>query len=224
MKSTKFIQVFLLAVLLIGCGPSPERQATMVAEALTATAKLWTSTPTATITSTPTRTSTPTLTFTPTATATRTPTPTSTQDPNRYYAPDNTFSMAKLDGWTATDIGMAYPTFVGPTIGNVTLNLVFVEENSPYMLAMYTAFAQDAVTGMYSVTQISEDFLETDEGKEYFRWELENTVNGVKIHQVMYFYESGDWKLIINYTRPRNSGSEYDDLIDQAMQSVQFKR
>jgi len=60
--------VFLLVILLSACSASSEQQATMIATALTATAAVWTDTPTPTFTFTPTETLTPTLTVTPSIT------------------------------------------------------------------------------------------------------------------------------------------------------------
>lgn len=70
--------VFLVIMLASACAPSPEQQASIVAEALTATAASWTKHPTLTSTFTPTDTLTPTLTFTPTDTLTPTITPSPT--------------------------------------------------------------------------------------------------------------------------------------------------
>ena len=67
-----------LAILLAACAPSPEEQATLVAQALTGTAVSWTKTPTPTLTFTPTETMTSTPTFTPTITLTPSITPTPT--------------------------------------------------------------------------------------------------------------------------------------------------
>jgi len=78
--------VFLVAILLSACAPSPERQATLVATALTATADSWTKTPAATLTFTPTETHTPTITLTPTETLTPTPTFTPTITATPTYA------------------------------------------------------------------------------------------------------------------------------------------
>jgi hypothetical protein len=69
---------FLALILLPACAPSPEQQATRVADALTATAALWTNTSPPTSTLTPTETLTPTMTFTPTLTLTPSITPTPT--------------------------------------------------------------------------------------------------------------------------------------------------
>jgi hypothetical protein len=215
--------------LLAACGPSPEAQATMTATAITATAASWTRTPTATSTpsATPTHTPTPTETLTPTPshtpslTPTFTNTPTNTPDPSRYYAPDGTFSFQAMEGWEPANFGMAYPLLIGPANNN----LVFIQEESDFPMAFYAAIAQDSVMEILpNVTQISEDFLVTDEGQDYFRWEMTNTQQGMLMHQVMYFYESEGWILLITYTRANASGSEYDSIVDAAMQTVQFER
>jgi len=78
--------VFLIAILLSACAPSPEQQATLVATALTATADSWTKTPAATLTFTPTETHTPTITLTPTETLTPTQTFTPTITATPTYA------------------------------------------------------------------------------------------------------------------------------------------
>lgn len=76
MKQFQLPVIFLL--LLSACAPSPERQATMTATALTATAAVWTDTPPPTATFTPTITLTSTLTLTPSITPSPTITPTPT--------------------------------------------------------------------------------------------------------------------------------------------------
>lgn len=81
-----YLLVFLIAVLLSACAPSPEQQATLVATALTATADSWTETPTSTFTFTPTETFTPTITLTPTETLTPTLTFTPTITATPTYA------------------------------------------------------------------------------------------------------------------------------------------
>ena len=223
----------LLILLVTACGPSVEEQAAMTAAAITATAAAWTKTPTitytptstATQTPTPTETFTPTPSETPTQTPTQTSTPTNTPDPNRYYSPDGTFSFAALDGWEEVEVGLAYPVLLGPTVGGFNLNLVFVQEESTFPLAFYTAIAQGSVEENFqSLTPISEEFLYTDEGKDYFRWEVTNVQLGEVVHQVFYFFESGDWKLMIIYSRHSNAGMEYDALIDETMQTVEFER
>jgi len=40
----------------------------------------------------------------------------------------------------------------------------------------------------------------------------------------MDYYESGNWKLVITYTRPNNAGSENDPMVDAAMQTLRFER
>jgi hypothetical protein len=80
---------FLAIMLLSACAPSPEEQATQMAMALTATAKVWTETPA------PTNTSVPSQTFTPTVTQTLAPTITLTPSitPSPTISPTSTFSF-----------------------------------------------------------------------------------------------------------------------------------
>ncbi len=231
MNHLRLFPIFLLCLSLAACGPSAEQQATMTATAMTATAAAWTPTYTATATATdtptptPTDTPSPTSTSTPTLTPTITQTPTQTPDPNRFYAPDGSFSLIPPEGWQSQEAGMQYPALAGPRLGNFTLNLVFIQEKSTFPMAMYSAFVQDALKEtLKGLKEIKEDFLTTAEGKEYFRWEIQSTMQGVAYHQVLYFFESGDWKLVITYTRPLSQGSEYDAQVDEAMQTVRFDK
>jgi hypothetical protein len=219
MKPRILLLVFL-ALLLSACGPSPEQQATMTATALTATAAAWTATPSPT----PTLTSTPTLTPTPTITPTRTPTATPTPDPNRYYAPDNTFSFVMLDGWQPMEVGLKYPALAGPSVGGFSINLVFVEDESGFDPFMYSAIVQDQAAADYPDLQtISEDFLATVDNVDYFRWEATNIQQGSKFTQIFYFFGSGNWNLTVTFTRPYNQGMEYDEIVDDAMSTMRFK-
>lgn len=83
MKTLIIITLFVLMVLCVGCGPSPEAIATQTATAATAIVASWTATPTNTPTNTPTAVPTNTPTYTPTnaPTATSTNTPTATLVP-----------------------------------------------------------------------------------------------------------------------------------------------
>ncbi len=83
--------ILLLALIFISaCGPSPEALATVFVPVQTATASIWTKTPTATDIVTFTSTYTPTSTFTPTIT----PTPTVTYTPT--ISPSPTFAFPKV--------------------------------------------------------------------------------------------------------------------------------
>ncbi len=221
--------LFLLAVTITSCGPSVEQIATMTSASLTSTAAAWTPTPTRTITPTatitPTSTPSPTATntATPTPTATLTATPTATHNPDVYYAPDNSFSISGLKGWEPKDIGLKYPVLIGPTVGKFNPNLVFIVDKSTFPLAFYSAQVQDGIKASVTILKdISEDFLTTNDGKDYFRWVIEDSINNVVYHQVVYVFESGDGKLVITYTRPADQGEDLDNVVDEAMKTVQF--
>jgi hypothetical protein len=225
------MSISLLLLLLAGCGPSAEQQSTMTASSMTSTAAAWTPTPSATATATftqtptPTETATATLTATPTKIPTKTATATQTPDPNRYYAPDDTFSLIPPEGWEPHPADMEYPVLLGPQLGGYSLNLMFIQQESTFMMAFYAAMIQDSLTERApGITQISEDFLVSDDGKDYFRWEITNLLEGIAYHQILYFFESGDWKLVITYTRLEDQGEEYDMQVDDSMSSVRFSR
>ena len=224
-----------LCLLIAACGPNTEQRAAMTSTSLTAIAAAWTPTPTATSTATNTPTATATIastqtetpnpspTSSPTLLPTKTVTPTNTPDPNRYYAPDNSFSLIMPEGWFPDDAGSDYPGLFGPKVGNFALNIVFIRDNSDFDVFFYAALVQgDLEEKLQDLTSLREDFLTTTAGKGYFRWEITDKQNGIKYHRVFYFYESGDKKLVATYTRPDSAGSENDTLVDEAMESLRF--
>jgi hypothetical protein len=219
-----------LIFLLSACGPSPEQQATMTATAQTATAAAWTPTPTTTSTPTytpsPTLTETPTPTLTPTATAspTSTSSPTPTQEADRYYPPDNSFSILIPANWQTVDLGIEYPGLLGPQVEGITQNLVFVRETYGFPLAFYTALVQDKIiTNVESLTSISEDFLATSTGLDYFRWITERTEQSTRLRQIYYIFENGDFKLTIIYTRQSGEAPEQDAIIAGSLDTFSFE-
>jgi hypothetical protein len=122
-------------------------------------------------------------------------------------------------------MGLTYSALLGPKVGDFAVNLVFIQEESPFPVAFYSAVVQDSlIGGLQDPKQIQEDFLLTDEGKDYFRWEITHVQQGVTYHQVLYFFESGDWKLVITYTRLNDQGAENDALVEAAMKTVRYRR
>ena len=120
---------------------------------------------------------------------------------------------------------MQYPALVGPQLGSSAANLLFVQEEAAFPVESYAAAVQDQlVAALPEIEPIREDFLITDDGHAYYRWEIANTQNNREIRQVLYFYGPGDWKLVITYTRPLNAGEENDRLVDAAMQTVRYDR
>lgn len=217
--------VFLaLLFTLTACGPTAEQQAAMTATAMTATAAAWTPTPTATYTPTITPSPTPTETPLPTLTPTATNSPTPTQDPSRYYPPDNTFSILAPEGWVVFDLGLKYPALIGPKVGEVTQNMVFIPETSTYPMEMYAAFVQDSITAtLKGVNSIEEEFLTTSSGIDYFRWVAENNHQGIVMRQLYYIFANGDWKLTIIYTRQEGNAPEQDKLVDGLVDTFRFE-
>ena len=88
---------------------------------------------------------------------------------------------------------------------------------------MYAAFVQDNVTAsIKNVNSIKEDFLTTSKGIDYFYWITEYTQQEVKVRQIYYIFENGDWKLTIIYTRQAGEAPTQDQVIDSAIDTIQF--
>jgi hypothetical protein len=226
-----WILLFLICMLLTACRPYSQEQVELVAPTQTAIAQAWTTTPSPTIP--PTSTSTPLPTEftspTPISSATRkpsaTPSATPPREPGRYYAPDSSYSLLAPTGWQPRDVGVEQPGLFGPSLGDFSPNLIFIQEESLFPFEFYAAMVQDSLAeSLDSLKEISEDFLVTDGGQSYFRWEMESTQEGEVYRQVLYFFEAGDTKMVVTYTRPRNQGEEYDPQVDAAMKSMRFEK
>jgi hypothetical protein len=195
---------------------------------MTAIANAWTSTPTATATTTPTPTQTSTPTKKPTATRrpTNTSTPSPTIDPNRFYSPDGDTSLILPEGWKLADENEDEGVYsvIGPISGNSIPRLVFMQTKMEFpLLGFFTAMIQDGYKdNLENYRQIGEEFLTTEDGKEYLRWEIEFTDQGRTRHEVFYFYESGDWMLTVLFSRLRSEGATFDDLVDESMKTVEY--
>ncbi len=121
------------------------------------------------------------------------------------------------------EVGLKDPVLIGPQAGGFNLNLTTIRDTSDFDVFFYSAMAQDSLLErLENVTQISEDFLTTSEGLDYFRWEITDTQKGVQYRQVLYFYGKGGQIVVITYTRPDSQGEEHDDAVDAAMRTVRF--
>lgn len=91
-------------------------------------------------------------------------------------------------------------------------------------IPMFSAHVQDTMEGLTrNIVQISEDFLETNDGTLYFRWIMEHNPKGTELHQAFYISGSGKWFLTAMYGRPKSAGSEYDQQIDEAIKTLSFE-
>ena len=178
-------------------------------------------------------TETPTVTATATTTPTQTPKPTATRRPSltptpeagRYTSPDGSFSFVMPEGWEVTQEDNTIIKISGPEVNNFNPNLVASQTEGEMMLEWWSAtFQDDIIANLEGYSLISEDFIQTDSGETCFRWELKSTRQGKTFHHIFYMYESGDWKLIIAYTRLEKAGAEDDVMIEASMRSVIYER
>jgi len=236
-KPSIYLALLLALMPLTGCGHSQEQISAPTATAQTAAAARWTPTGTATATLTPitTPTTPPTQTLTPTSTSSSTPAPTQTAasySGSSFQIKDLTFSIVVPEGWKKVT-NPNNVIFVGPTYAGIQTILSFSLdqysmagasiEADDIGISLFTAHVQDTISGMVqNMLPVSEDFLNTPDGKPYFRWILEHDTNGKQVHQAMYIYGSGKWFLTAMYGRAKSAGTETDVLIDETMTTLMF--
>jgi hypothetical protein len=177
-------------------------------------------------------TETPTITATTTATPTLTPRPTPTRRPSltptpeagRYTSPDGSYSFFMPEDWDLEDEGDEYTLIRGPAHAGFQPTLIIAKISDSMMLELWTASVQDeTISIMQGYSLISEDFIETDDGETFLRWEFTATQNGSKFHFVFYMYDPGSWKLVMTYMRLEKAGGEDDAMIDASARSVLYR-
>jgi hypothetical protein len=225
MKTGRMAILVSLILTAVSCAPLTKPSVEISPTSIAKPEAAWTATPTIQNTPTQTETVIPTATPTPSPEPTETSAPTRTPDPSLYTAPDNSFTFAPPAGWKQSAEPMDYPTLEGPKSGGFTQTIMFDVEKSSYGYELYSAFYQDAVKEKVpGIKDISEDFPTTEKGSSYFRWEFQYPQNGQVFHNIVYFYGSNDWILIVTYSRLSSQGSQSDAVVDKAMKTLQFTR
>lgn len=233
-KLSIYLILFLVSLLLIGCGPSQEEIAARTATAQTAIAALWTPTFTATATPTPTHTPTITPSATPTLTPTQTPSPTPTSGPRTTFTKQGvTFSLVVPEGWEKSS-DPNHLILNGPVVDGKQMVLTFSLDQYSLMgspmdadelgISFFSAHVQDVLAGMVkNPVSLSEDFIKSNAGATYFRWIMEHNTNGKELHQSFYIFGKDKWFLTVMYGRAKSAGEETDKQVDDAMQTLQFE-
>jgi len=128
------------------------------------------------------------------------------------------------EGWhTYTIGGQDYPSLLGPRVNDYDLRLDFFHDESQFSVWGYSAFFQDSLKKeIPDLIEKSEDFPTTSTGINYFRWIIEFTQQGVGYRQAFYMFGNGTWILIIRYTRLSGQPSQYDDLVEKSIDTIQI--
>ena len=163
--------------------------------------------------------------LTPTPRPTATPTIMPTEPGDRFTSMDGSFSFVMADGWKVIEENDNLLRVTGPERGGFYPNFVVSQTKDVMMLEWWSATFQDDIKANLGITtQLSEDFIKTDTGETCFRWEFKAIREGIEYHHIFYMYESGDWKMVIGYTRLENAGEDQDAPIDAAMLTVLYSR
>ena len=155
-----------------------------------------------------------------------TPTPTLTSDPGRVYGPANAYSLVPPANWDIFTFDNEDPAFIGPYIQDCKcgVSLRFNQEPSPLSAPLYATSMQDSLkASLPDLIQVGEEVSSTASGLEYLRWEFKTTLDGIVFNKIVYFFKSGENKLILIYSRPERYASENDALVDRAVKTLTLK-
>ena len=159
-------------------------------------------------------------------TPTQTPIPTPTPDPARVFGPDEAYSFVPPADWDIFTINDGDPAFIGPYFQDCAcgVSLRFNQQSSPLSAPLYATYIQDSLkASLPDLILVGEEVSSTASGLEYLRWEFKTTQDEIVFNKIVYFFKSGENKLILIYSRPERYASEYDVLVDRAVNTLILK-
>ena len=203
--------MFVLYAASMACtNPIASYFSTRTAVMETATATMWTPTPTNTPTATP----------TPTATATPTNTLTPTPD-NRFYETGGAinFSYVPPIGWKKSKASNGIYQWAGK--GTTVLQFQIQESSSD--AASAGALAETSMGSIFPGAKIiDEGALSPDSGLDAFFFIFSAPYSGLKIHAEIYIFSGNGFMLEGIYLRPDDSDADQDPLVKDCMLTMRF--
>ncbi len=204
----------LFAASLACTNPITSYFSTRTAVMQTATATMWTPTPT----DTPTETPTPTSTFTPTNS------PTPTKDPRYYYetAGRVNFSYIPPDGWKKLSIDSTDLRGWSAEGGDVELALFDMQwDPSAEEAAADMASQFEALFSGYK--SLDEGVLDLDSGVDNAWFSFTGSLQGANVFITMYYFADGDNTAVYAmYVRAPDNDQEQDDVVLESMKTFRF--
>ena len=164
----------------------------------------------------------PTLTVNPTSTIA--PAPENINEDNRHVEGD--FSYIPPSDWQIVEFpGAKYKMVKGKEEAGFSPNLNFVDETYTGSLDSYVSANLEAINNYFvNVNIISQENFKTNDGEIIIKVVTENTQNEKRLHQTFYFFDGGNKKFVITYTRLPDTGEEYDILIDQSVKTFRIEK
>lgn len=158
-------------------------------------------------------------------TAAPTARPAASPTPGRYIEATGGFSYFPPSGWRVAELaGLQYKIAVGPTSDDFSPNLVIVSEANTGTLAEYLTANKTAMAGVFSELEfLSEAEFLPAEGEAGIKLVFESQQNNQMLHQVVYFFDAGESKVIVTYTRLVAQGETNDALVDESMRTFRFE-
>lgn len=195
-----------LFTLLTSCGPSQAELDATATQGIvyfieTQTAKAPTSTPSP-VPPTPTPTS----------------SPTATPEPGRHYEDEGGFSYIPPDGWVISEDGNKFMTASGLMVEELGANINFVDEIFEGSLDDYVDASRAFLEVFFDEIVFIEqgDFL-TESGLRGIRQVYENDFLDLLVLQRLYFFDTGEIKILATCTRLLETSEEIDALCDESM-------
>jgi hypothetical protein len=212
-RKTPLVFVFAMFVIAsLSCtNPITRYFSTQTAVMETATATMWTPTPTNTPTSTPT----PTPTQTPTSTLTPTP-------DNRFYEKGGgiEYSYIPPTGWRKS----AGATGLTQWEGEGTTVLSFNVQESSQDAAWAAATMEDALkAGLTSFVVTEEDVFSPESGLDAYRFAFTAKYQGIAVFGEMFVFSGSGYLVEALYLRPDGSDEAEDALVIESMMTMRFE-
>jgi hypothetical protein len=134
--------------------------------------------------------------------------------------------MVLPERWTPEQTGIdRFEVITGPSVAGNPLNVYFYIEENDILFEMYAAYAQDLFReNLENDIQLSEAFLKTDLGEDYFRWTFTGRINGITVYNIGYVFDFDGMKVLALYTRPYSQGQSFDQVIDTAMRTMRSEK
>ncbi|MBN2085560.1 MAG: hypothetical protein JW748_10090 [Anaerolineales bacterium] len=204
----------LFAASLACSNPITNYFSTKTAVMETATATMWTPTPT----------NTPTITPTPTSTSTPTATMTPTVDPRRYFETEGRadFSYIPPDGWRKLTVdGTDMRGWSGP--GDTELGIFDMRWNDSAEDAAYE-MASEFENIFDNYQEEGDGVLDLESGDDNAWFAFSGSLQGYKVFITMYFFVDGDGTAVYAmYFRTPDNDEDQDEVVLESMSSFQFE-
>jgi hypothetical protein len=134
------------------------------------------------------------------------------------------YSMNPPDGWTVREFpGSSYKGLFGTRANNFTPNINIQEENFDGPMDQYIRLNMVQLEKLMKAEKISQSSFST-QNHDGVKLVTHTQLNDLELTQTIYFFENPSGKKVVAIaTANRDSGSEYDPVFDDIMNTFQME-